>query len=564
MLTALVAATRLHTMLPAALAGAVLFATVAAPSAPAAAAGEVYPRPASGGWVLDGLGHGHGRGMSQWGAYGGAKLGKTAAEILAAYYPGTTNAQTSVPTLRVRLTVDDGLLEVAPDVPGKLAAATPGGTPAVLPGELGGCAVDRWRASRVTGGLQLEGRACGSWSVHPIGGATAVPAPLSFSTTAGRVRVVLGSGSGQFLRDYRGSVGAVVDPGGSYLTVNRVSMEDYLRSVVAWEMSPSWHLEALKAQAVAARTYASWDAASPSSGYDTCDSTSCQAYRGTADHRLDGTRTASHEWAASDAAVAATAGTILTYAGKPAFTQFSAANGGRSAAHPDEVNYPYLPERDDPWDGVIPNSGHSWRTTITPAAVEQAWPGVGTVRALRVLSRTGSGAWGGRITSVAVEGSAGTVTVSGDAFRFRLGLKSSWWRGPAAPAAAPSAPQSLAATAADGVVTVTWEPPASSGSGPVTGYAVTVGSARVTTIDTSLTLPPLPPGTYAVSVTASNSAGASPAATATAAVPAYPSLIAPRGVNSGTAATLTLAGLVPGAGTRVQVLPYGATTWAAG
>ena len=75
---------------------AVLAGTGLVAVAPAAsAAEEVYPAPASGSWTVDGRAYGHGRGLSQWGAQGAALQGRTAAEILAFYYPGTTTGSIS-------------------------------------------------------------------------------------------------------------------------------------------------------------------------------------------------------------------------------------------------------------------------------------------------------------------------------------------------------------------------------------------------------------------------------------------------------------------------------------
>ena len=94
-------------------------------------------------------------------------------------------------------------------------------------------------------------------------------------------------------------------------TVNIVSVDNDVRGVVAAEMPSSWKPEALKAQAVAARSYGVRSLVA-SRYCDLCDTTSCRVYRG-----VDA------ETATTDAAVKATAGKILNYNGSPAFTQFS-------------------------------------------------------------------------------------------------------------------------------------------------------------------------------------------------------------------------------------------------
>src|SRR5690606_15323622 len=145
---------------------------------------------------------------------------------------------------------------------------------------------------------------------------------------------------------------------------------EYLKSVLPAEMPPSWHREANRAQAVAARTYAMWDrdVNKNSTWYDTCDTTQCQVYRGAADYNAAGVRTAVHEHASSTAAVDATAGRYLRYSGEPAFTQFSASNGGYSVAG----SRPYLKASADPYDGYP-----QWTETLTAKRIETAYPAIG-------------------------------------------------------------------------------------------------------------------------------------------------------------------------------------------
>ena len=87
---------------------------------------------------------------------------------------------------------------------------------------------------------------------------------------------MLPSGS---VRPYRGSV-ALVKRGSSGRTVNRVLLEDYVQGVVPTEMPTSWPAEAVRAQAVAARSYAvRLRRLRHYAGYDICDTTACQVYR---------------------------------------------------------------------------------------------------------------------------------------------------------------------------------------------------------------------------------------------------------------------------------------------
>ncbi len=188
---------------------------------------------------------------------------------------------------------------------------------------------------------------------------------------------MLPSGS---VRTYRGSM-ALVKWGSSGRTINRVLVEDYVRGVVPAEMPTSWPADAVRAQAVAARSYAvrlRTNRRYPS--YDLCDTTACQVYRGMGAETTGG-----------DAAVRATAGTILTYRGTVALTQFASSNGGHSA----QGDYPYLRPQPDPYDGAV--RSQAWTRTIAATDIERRWPSVGTLCGAAGHRRDGAGAWGGRV-----------------------------------------------------------------------------------------------------------------------------------------------------------------------
>jgi SpoIID/LytB domain protein len=190
--------------------------------------------------------------------------------------------------------------------------------------------------------------------------------------------------------------------------VNRVLLEDYVKGVVPAEMPTSWPAEAVRAQSVAARSYAvRLRDFTNYSGYDICDTVACQVYRGLGS-----------ETAAGNAAVRATKGAIVTYRGAVALTQFASSNGGHSA----QGRYAYLAPRPDPYDGAV--RSQAWTRTVTVRSIAAAWPAVGTVRGLRVTARDGAGAWGGRIRTIAIVGSKATVSVSGGTFQRRFGLRS--------------------------------------------------------------------------------------------------------------------------------------------
>ncbi|MGN6245913.1 MAG: SpoIID/LytB domain-containing protein [Motilibacteraceae bacterium] len=420
--------------------------------APAEAA-ESYPVPATGTFTFSGHGWGHGHGLSQWGAYGAALQGLSWQQIEAFYYPGTRISQPTLPdaTLRVLMGVDEGTdTRVDPATGltltwGTQSLALPTGT------EMRGWRLVTWPTDRTR--LQLQRlSSTGSWVVwNPatgkddptavVGGDAAFSVAGAGPTTSVSAlpRLVLPSGT---RRAVRGAIRSVAWAGGGVRTIALVPMEQYLRSVVPAEMPASFvpgssspyagSLAALQAQAVAARTYAARSrAVAGTSPYDVCDSTVCQVFAGSADFTASGTLSTLRENATTDRAVSSTATQVVRYgsgttdAATLAFTQFSASNGGWTTAG----SVPYLVAKQDPYDGVPTSSSnpHSWSATLTATRVATSYPSVGTVTGIEVLSRDGNGEWGGRTTSVRVDGSAGSVTVSGTSFQAAVGLRSPWW-----------------------------------------------------------------------------------------------------------------------------------------
>lgn len=200
------------------------------------------------------------------------------------------------------------------------------------------------------------------------------------------------------------------------LVVNRLDIETYLRGVVPYEMPASWHPEALKAQAVAARTYALANLGRYADwGFDCLPTTGCQVYGG-----ADGERPE------TDAAILATRGEVLTYEGRLANTVFHAHSGGHTAAGP-EVWYadvPYWRPKPDP--GASPaSSWDAWERFRTFSWLDQHLradgAGIGTLQRLVVNGYTPSG----RLESITVIGTHGEKTYKGDSTRWLLDLPSS-------------------------------------------------------------------------------------------------------------------------------------------
>jgi SpoIID/LytB domain protein len=384
---------------------AVLVSTlvVAAPVQASRAVTENYAVPKGGRLSLTGHGYGHGHGMSQYGAQGAALKGLTYAQIVAFYYPGTALTSTSG-AMRVLLSADtDNQVQVSP-ASGLSVREVSTGTTWALPRYAG---ITTWRLRNTVSGATALDYYDGTWHVlHP--GGRIINGDGEFFRT-GNAFPTLQLGTAR--RVYRGALRLT-----NTNTVNVVSVDDYVRGVIPREMPASWQPEALRAQAVAARTYGVFDrTAHPTRYYDTCDTTSCQVYGGRSD-----------EDARSNAAVTATANKILSYGGKPAFTQFSSSSGGWLSAG----SQPYLVAKSDPYDAVSSNANHTWKTTLTRAQIQRAYPSLGTLRRVLIRQRDGHGAWYGRVERMVLDGSKKDVTLTGDAFRSKFGLKSSWFHFP--------------------------------------------------------------------------------------------------------------------------------------
>jgi SpoIID/LytB domain protein len=381
--------------------------------------------------TITGHGYGHGRGLSQWGAYGYATgWGMTSDQILAHYYGNTVPGDIGNPEVSVRITTLDG---VAPRVSsGQNVYAggywiEPGRTAQISRNADGTFALTTWYGC--TGAF--------------AGGATITDPTLRVQNDPGdditKMLTVCSTN-----RTYRGALVLAWD--GAMHTVNHLPMQDYLRGVVPRESPASWGdanygagMQALKAQAVAARSYA--QAESRTSYAKTCDTTSCQVYGGA------GVNGARIEDARTDSAVASTLGQVRMLNGAVARTEFTSSSGGYTA--PGGI----FPAVDDPGDNVSPY--YNWSTTLGGQQVGQAF-GVGTLLSINVLSRNGLGADGGRVTKVRVTGTGRSVDVTGDAFRSALGLRSDWfsikgieptWTDPTAVDLSPVQPASVRTTA---------------------------------------------------------------------------------------------------------------------
>ncbi|MGI8793883.1 MAG: SpoIID/LytB domain-containing protein [Acidimicrobiales bacterium] len=419
----------LHALLTACLAFSLLVVADAASPSPAGAVGITSLDFAGRGW-------GHGRGMGQYGALGYAiNHNWSHTQIVDHFYGNTTMTATGQTDMTVALTwtgLPDMLVQ---QEKGELRVIA-GGAQIVnpTPGTPRAARVRRVGANL----FQVEtATGCGGgWTTAgpPVAGPVSVQPTAEGDHWETLLQVCGGGG----VRWYRGTVEAV-DLGGSLKTVNRVALESYVRGVVPRESPASWGdlgdgkgIEALKAQAVAARSYALAERRESTYGAQTCDTTSCQVYWGRAQNF--GGKFADMEATQTNTAVAATAAQIRTPNGQPdgtpARTEFSSSTGGYTAGGT-------FPAVADDGDSVAANPNHTWKASLPATYFQDKWPGRGKLVDLQIKSRNGLGADGGRVTSIDIVFENSTVkignsdpsqsTQGGEAVRGALALKSDWF-----------------------------------------------------------------------------------------------------------------------------------------
>ena len=382
-------------------------AAVGVPAGPAAAVAGDHSRQAA--ITIRGHGYGHGHGMSQYGAQGAALQGKSYRQIIDFYYPGTSWSRLKG-RIRVHITADTTSEVIVSPTAGLTVRDRDTGATYLLPTK---ARIKRWRLGLVGSTTVIE-KLTDEWKrYNPRGESEGALSGVGEFSADEAITLWLPNGSTQ---RYRGILRAAPPHEGARTldTVNALSMDSYLQGVVPYEMPASWHREAVRAQAVAARTYATWSRDQNRSGhYQICDTTSCQVYRG-----VNG------EDPRSNAAVLATTREMLTYEGEAAFTQFSSSSGGWTA----KGSTPYLRAKKDPYDGWSGNSMHSWSTSVSANSLERRYPRLGDLKEIRVTDRTGDGAWGGRVNRLVLRGSRNNVAMTGDDFRWVAGLRSSWFK----------------------------------------------------------------------------------------------------------------------------------------
>jgi stage II sporulation protein D len=360
-----------------------------------------------------GRGYGHGRGMSQYGAFHAASIGQTATQITNRYYSASTLGTVTDPQLLVRLerSVNDRLAYF-PTVAGLTARDEATGAFTRL--DLANPGTSRWRVVTDATGLRVQRESSpGVWVSIVLGSgpATSFAGPIRvFSDSTSVLRVQ--DEDEAATRAYRGNFRVHRTSATAIAVVNVVTLEAYLRSVVPSESPASWPAAALQAQAIAARSYSLWHQQHPKDPavYDICDTQSCQVYSGT-----------STEDARSDAAIVATKNQARVIGGQAIRAEFASTNGGWT-----ETGGPgHSPAGYDSWTDGSWDPFHQWQVSFTASEMAQKFLPGATLTGVDITARDGVGEWGGRVTSLTLVGTkAGAPVqkiVSGQTFRMTMG-----------------------------------------------------------------------------------------------------------------------------------------------
>lgn len=343
--------------------------------------------------------------------------GQLAPEILAHYYRGTTLGTIADKPVRVLVMETWNASPTRPlEIYGRGGTWTIDGIETVFPDDA------RLRFVPATSGTTT------TWTAI-VTAPDGTELHNAVSTSSIRVRpdtansIHLASKSSTYDR-YRGVIRVIGKADASVNVVNELPMEQYLRGVVPSEVPATWPAEAIKAQAIAARSYAAYNLNPATGNWDFHDDTRSQVYHGKEIEKPQ-----------SDAAIVATANVVLRSPTGAIATALFHSTGGGATEHNENVfvsasgevtgsPYSYLrgsPDRradGTPYDSASPHA--DWNTATFTRAQIQAWfaadprTNVGTVVALDLRDRGVSG----RLISVTLIGANGaTKKVSGGVFR---------------------------------------------------------------------------------------------------------------------------------------------------
>ena len=393
-------------------------------------------------YVIYGRGYGHGRGLSQYGSYGWATVhGWSWQQILDFYYGGATGnvvAPIDNPndTIRIWLSaMGTSQTGVVADVQNAVFLEDP------VPGRVWTSLVAREVSEKVYRVWGSTTRRCSLSSQDPVSVGFEligdVAEAASFTTQVGQDPAAaptqtIGvcepkSERAHRVRYYRGIIRALNNSRNENRTINVTTMESYLRGVVPRESPASWGdtaggagMNALRAQSVAARSYAATETRSPGLA-NTCDSQDCQVYLGAALREGVSEQPYNLEDPRTDLAIAETAGVVIRGRnGAVVRTEFSSSNGGRTAGG-------IFTAQADAGDLSANSALMVWTRSVSAAQLQQKYPQIGTLTAITTAHDGQGGDWNGYTTEVTITGTSSAVKMSGWAFRTAFGLPAPWY-----------------------------------------------------------------------------------------------------------------------------------------
>ncbi len=372
---------------------------------------------AGGSFTLYGSGWGHGLGLSQWGAYGLAKQGWNARQILTHFYSGTKVEEAQQPPKEIRVALATGVKRIhlkATGGPARLWAKAPGGKPIGTIAE-----GTTWTVRAVAGSYRVLDAAGAVVGDDDWGSPTT---NLYVTYADDDARVTSPEGGATYNRGHLEFNLTGCPDGCSLRLIVQVPFEEYLFGI--GEVPSSWPKESLRAQAIAARSFALYKIRK----YGVQESCNCHVYDGSNDQVYVGWDkeggTDGHRWRK---AATSTANKIVTYKGTVALTVFTASDGG----HTEDLNvqwgtplasYPYLAGVCDPGENTSANPWTYWSRTFSAGALTSAlspYTGdIGTVSGFGKVRRGVSG----RIVDAVVRGDSGDGSVTGSELRSALSL----------------------------------------------------------------------------------------------------------------------------------------------
>jgi peptidoglycan hydrolase-like amidase len=310
--------------------------------------------------------------------------------------------------VRIDMTENDGLDVIVAGSGGMVSA----------PGVPSATAVRFQQSGSGTWNVETGGGCGGPWSAPVLTNETnPVAAPLG-----GLLTLCVASGS----PTVHGTFTAMYNSLGQARSVNTLGLEQYVADTVPGESPSSWSglggagpqgmdwgFQELEAQAVAVRSYVLADIGGYGGYADTCDLT-CQTYRGT-----------QYETKTSIAAANDTAGQVMIMPnGQIATTEYSSSTGGYTSSANQQSPFTAVP---DDGDAVTGNGRHSWSTSVGYAAIQTAWPQIGSFTGFGGATSDPGHPVGinyGRVDTITLNGTVHNITIPGTEFYVDLGLNS--------------------------------------------------------------------------------------------------------------------------------------------